>query len=169
MLPAIAFAYEEGELDLMTRKPRNKDEHLVTMKLMAQSYGYVGFVQCWGSLFAYYTVVFDFGFRPEELNGKASIYIVPHADTDVYNPTDSFFGNSLLASKYSTSCPAAGVADSVQLDWVYNNHASQDLRLAALNCAVVNGTAVYTQMFNWGKCNVFQISPVTNKPVCFTT
>ena len=39
MLPAIAFAYEEGELDLMTRRPRNKQEHLVTMKLMDQDYG----------------------------------------------------------------------------------------------------------------------------------
>ena len=25
MLPAISFAYEEAELDLMTRKPRNKE------------------------------------------------------------------------------------------------------------------------------------------------
>lgn len=76
MLPAVAFAYEDPEMDLMTRKPRNKEDHLVNLKLIAQSYGYVGFPQAWGSLFAYYTVVYDFGFKPGELNGKASIYSV---------------------------------------------------------------------------------------------
>jgi len=118
----------------MTRKPRNRLEHLVTMKLMAQSYGYIGFTQCWGALFAYYTVVNDFGFLPGELNGKASINIITHAPQDVYNPTDPFFGNSNLASKYSTSCPKPPSSDFVLLDWVYNNHASQDLRMTALHC-----------------------------------
>lgn len=28
--PAISLAYEEAELDVMTRKPRTKDEHLVS-------------------------------------------------------------------------------------------------------------------------------------------
>jgi len=42
LIPAISLAYEVGELDLMTRKPRNKENHMVTMTLMAQAYGYVG-------------------------------------------------------------------------------------------------------------------------------
>lgn len=150
MLPAIAFAYEEGELDLMTRKPRNKEEHLVTMKLMAQSYGYIGFVQCWGALFAYYTVVNDFGFLPGELNGKASIKIVQHKNTDVYNPTDPYFGNSNLAEKYNGRCPNAGDKDYELLDWVYNVHAAQDLRMIALSCSDSNNVATYSQMFKWG-------------------
>jgi sodium/potassium-transporting ATPase subunit alpha len=139
------------------------------MKLMAQSYGYIGFTQCWGALFAYYTVVNDFGFTPGQLNGKASINIVMHADQDVYNPTDPFFGNTILATKYNTSCPTSSNSDYVLLDWVYNTHASQDLRMIALNCASSGGVALYSQMFQWGSCNVFQISPITNKPVCFTT
>lgn len=104
------------------------------MKLMAQSYGYVGFVQFWGALFAYYTVVNDFGFKPIELNGKASINIIPHADFDTYNPSNPYFGNSVLANSYATSCPKSGDSNYVLLDWVYNNHASQDLRMTALSC-----------------------------------
>jgi sodium/potassium-transporting ATPase subunit alpha len=169
MLPAISFAYEEGELDLMTRKPRNKLEHLVTMKLMAQSYGYIGFTQCWGALFAYYTVVNDFGFLPGQLNGKASIMVIPHASTDVYNPTSPYFGNSVLAANFANSCPSSASSRYALLDWVYTVHAFQDLRMITLNCAVVNGNAVYSQMFTWGSCNVFQISPITNRPVCYST
>ena len=30
MLPAISLAYEEAEPDIMTRKPRSKNDHLVT-------------------------------------------------------------------------------------------------------------------------------------------
>ena len=101
---------------------------------MAQSYGYIGFIQCWGALFAYYTVVNDFGFTPGELNGKASINIIPHADSDIFNPSDPFFGNSVLAKDYATNCPKPGDSRFVLLDWVYNVHASQDLRMSALNC-----------------------------------
>lgn len=39
MAPAIALAYEKGELDIMERMPRNaKLDHLVTKKLIAFSY-----------------------------------------------------------------------------------------------------------------------------------
>ena len=57
----------------MTRKPRSKQDHLVTMKLMCQSYGYIGWIQFFGAFFAFYVVSNDFGFKASELNGKASI------------------------------------------------------------------------------------------------
>lgn len=76
MIPAIAFAYEEAELDLMTRRPRNKEDHLVNMRLICQSYGYIGWTQFWGAFFSYYVVVNDFGFPPGLLNGKATIDII---------------------------------------------------------------------------------------------
>ena len=39
MAPAISLAYENGELDIMERMPRNaKLDHLVTKKLVAFSY-----------------------------------------------------------------------------------------------------------------------------------
>jgi sodium/potassium-transporting ATPase subunit alpha len=40
--PAISLAYEEAELDVMTRKPRTKTEHLVSTKLITISYLQMG-------------------------------------------------------------------------------------------------------------------------------
>lgn len=34
---------------------------------------------------------------------------------------------------------------------------------------MVAGKAVYSQMITWGTCNVQQISPISNLPVCYTT
>ena len=55
------------------------------------------------------------------------------------------------------------------VDWVGASTATYDLRNTMLNCKIVNGTAVYSQMITWGSCNVQQISPITNLPVCYTT
>ncbi len=87
-------------MDMMTRKPRSKDDHLVSMKMICQSYGYVGFPQAWAAFFAYYTVVYDFGFKAAELNGKAAMNVIPHAENDVYNPSAPYFGNTNIASMY---------------------------------------------------------------------
>jgi sodium/potassium-transporting ATPase subunit alpha len=94
--------------------------------------------------------------------GKASINILLQNDQDVYNPTDPYFGNTKLVGL--TSCPSGQL-----LDWIYTKDASRDLRMSALNCNMVNGVPTYSQMFKWGECRVQQISPFTNKPVCFTT
>jgi sodium/potassium-transporting ATPase subunit alpha len=134
LAPAIALFCEESDIDLMTRGRYGKSRNLVNMKLIAESYGYMGFQQAWGGFFAYYTVMYDFGFRPADLNWKASLSIVEHAQSDVYNPTDPFFGNSNLQSHYSLKCPTIGDPNLHVLDWIYNKHASQDLRMTALNC-----------------------------------
>ncbi len=34
---------------------------------------------------------------------------------------------------------------------------------------MVNGKPVYQQAIKFGTCNVQQISPATNQPVCYTT
>lgn len=67
LIPAIAMAYELGELDLMTRKPRGKEDHMVTLTLMSQAYGFMGWIQFWGGMMAYYTTFNDFGFSPASL------------------------------------------------------------------------------------------------------
>lgn len=38
MLPAISFAYEKAESDIMDRKPRSRDDRLVTSRLISFSY-----------------------------------------------------------------------------------------------------------------------------------
>jgi len=39
ILPAISLAYEDAELDVMTRRPRKKEEHMITVKLITHAYG----------------------------------------------------------------------------------------------------------------------------------
>ena len=80
----------------MFRRRNNKESELVTGRLIAYSYGYIGFTAAWGAFFAYYTVINDFGFRAIDLNGKASIFIIEQAPTDSYNPSSPYFGNSHL-------------------------------------------------------------------------
>jgi hypothetical protein len=66
----------------------------------------MGFTQFWGAFFSYYVVVNDFGFPPGLLNGKATIDIIEPAHSDMYNPTDKYFGNSVLSKAISSgSCP----------------------------------------------------------------
>jgi sodium/potassium-transporting ATPase subunit alpha len=40
--PALSLAYEESEFDIMTRKPRKIDDHLVSGKLLCHAYGQMG-------------------------------------------------------------------------------------------------------------------------------
>jgi non-gastric H+/K+-exchanging ATPase len=45
MLPAVAFAYEHPELDIMERKPRHaKRDHLVGLRLMGFAYMQTGLI-----------------------------------------------------------------------------------------------------------------------------
>jgi sodium/potassium-transporting ATPase subunit alpha len=182
LIPAIALAYELGELDLMTRKPRNKQDHMVTMTLMAQAYGYLGWIEFWGALFAYYVVFNDFGFPPSQLMNLANVNIVTSNPTDVYNPTHPTFGNTYIYNNYVLSsgpyygyCPGnSPISDPAQgmVDWVYMGSAYSDLRNTMLNCAGGSpgkSAATFSQLVTWGSCNVQQISPSTNLPVCFTT
>lgn len=38
ILPAISLAYESAEIDIMVRRPRTKNEHMVTRKLITHAY-----------------------------------------------------------------------------------------------------------------------------------
>ena len=52
--PAISLAYEEAEIDIMTRKPRDKLDHLVSLKLMVHSYGLMGILSMSCGFLAYF-------------------------------------------------------------------------------------------------------------------
>ena len=42
--------------------------------------------------------------------------------------------------------------------------------MGAINCNVVNGAVIVSPIFtNWGDCKVYQLSPFSNAPVCYTT
>ncbi|KAJ5078231.1 intein-containing sodium/potassium-transporting atpase subunit alpha precursor [Anaeramoeba ignava] len=68
IFPAISLAYEKAEQDIMKRKPRNaKTDRLVTYKLISFSYLQIGMIQAFASLFTYFVVLGNYGFKPQEL------------------------------------------------------------------------------------------------------
>ncbi|CAL1532052.1 unnamed protein product [Lymnaea stagnalis] len=70
MVPAISLAYEEAELDIMKRKPRDpvKDK-LVTDRLISASYAQVGLMEAAAGFFAYFVVMAENGFLMDRLVG----------------------------------------------------------------------------------------------------
>lgn len=67
LIPAISFAYEDAEIGIMTRRPRTKEDHLVTVKLFVQGYGLKGMANFFSCMMAWFIVANDFGFPPFEL------------------------------------------------------------------------------------------------------
>lgn len=83
MVPAISFAYENAELDIMHRKPRNsKMDHLVNAKLISFSYLQIGMVQMISGFYTYFWVMYDYGFKPQLLFGLNRIEGTVPGETD---------------------------------------------------------------------------------------
>jgi sodium/potassium-transporting ATPase subunit alpha len=119
IIPAIAMAYEQKEMDIMRRKPRNADvDHLVTWKLMFHSYAILGVTEIFGGHYTYFYVLNDFGFPPEKLFGLNFAMGCEPNPTDVYNPLDPNAGNTNLLG-----CSEAAP------DWVNGDNSKVDLRL----------------------------------------
>lgn len=57
ILPALSLAYEEAELDIMTRQPRRKSDHLVSIKLITHAYLLMGLISTGAGFVAYYTTL----------------------------------------------------------------------------------------------------------------
>jgi sodium/potassium-transporting ATPase subunit alpha len=55
--PALSLAYEEAEVDIMTRKPRKPAEHLVTLRLLAHAYGQMGEIATAAAFFTYFAIM----------------------------------------------------------------------------------------------------------------
>ena len=67
ILPAISFAYEEAEIDIMTRKPRKKDDHLVSLRLITHAYLLQGVIATSAGFFSYFSTMNEYGFPPRLL------------------------------------------------------------------------------------------------------
>ena len=95
MAPAIALAYENGELDIMERMPRNaKLDHLVTAKLICFAYLQIGIMEVGGGMFTYFVVLNDYGLPFLSacfINQQIGYYPL---GSDVYNPYEPNFGNT---------------------------------------------------------------------------
>ena len=89
MIPAISFAYENCELDIMDRQPRKaKLDHLVNNKLISFAYLQIGVIQASAGMYTYFLVLNDFGIRPQALWKMALIEGPLPNPTDVYDPLD---------------------------------------------------------------------------------
>ena len=98
MYPAISFAYENVELDIMDRFPRNsKRDHLVNAKLISFAYLQIGIVQAAAGFFTYFYIMNDYGFTPGALFGLTQIKSYVPLDSDVYNPALKYKGNTCVA------------------------------------------------------------------------
>ena len=98
MYPAISFAYENVELDIMDRFPRNsKRDHLVNAKLISFAYLQIGIVQAAAGFFTYFYIMNDYGFTPGALFGLTQIKSHRPLDSDVYNPALKYKGNTCVA------------------------------------------------------------------------
>lgn len=176
IVPAVSFAYEYAELDIMTRKPRKQTEHLVTAKLMVFSYCQMGIIQTFGGYLAYCLIMYDFGFNAYDLFYVVLKQYYPHNPTDVYDPTHKFLGNTnvkivdnelrLIDANKAGTLSDSSIADGGRLvDWLFTNHIDQDLRLGYLK--VENGQA--TGSLNFVGCQLRQVSPISRRPVCYST
>ena len=60
--PCFSLAFEEGEMDIMKRLPRNsKRDRLVGLKLIAFAYMQIGFIEFAAGMFTYFVVLNDYG------------------------------------------------------------------------------------------------------------
>ncbi|KAL6481399.1 hypothetical protein MHYP_G00094790 [Metynnis hypsauchen] len=70
MVPAISFAYEPAESDIMKRQPRNaQTDKLVNQRLISMAYGQIGMMQAAAGFFTYFVVLSENGFMPFFLIG----------------------------------------------------------------------------------------------------
>lgn len=97
MVPAISFAYENPELDIMERMPRKKKlDHLVNTKLISFAYLQIGIIQASAGMYTYFLIMNDFGLRPQTLWGLSELKgPIPKVD-DIYDPTQSTMHNSTV-------------------------------------------------------------------------
>ena len=171
MMPAIAFAYENAELDIMERFPRNsKYDHLVNGKLICYAYAQNGLVEAGAAMYTYFVAFNDFGFRPWMLIGIGLQPAVLPAPGDVYNPNIEIrAANGTLINLYGNS-NVAKVDDTFRIAWDLTANAKVDLRLAY--------ATVYDESA-WTKCrwapddtsipSFMRYSGITEYPICYST
>jgi sodium/potassium-transporting ATPase subunit alpha len=70
--PAISLAYEEPEIDIMTRKPRGKYKRLVSIRMMTHAYLLMGAIASAAGFYTYFIVMEVYGFSPSILIGIIS-------------------------------------------------------------------------------------------------
>jgi len=115
MVPAISLAYENAELDIMERAPRDTTDRLVNHRLIFLAYGIVGITQAAAGFFVYAVIMASYGWMPNRLFNIKSEW------EDEYNNNlkDSWgqewsFGQRRLLEQ---TCHGAYFLSIVQVQW----------------------------------------------------
>lgn len=157
MYPAVSFAYEYAELDIMERMPRSKRDHLVSAKLLGFAYMQTGAIQTASGFYTFCYVMNDYGFRPITMMFMAiEKGYYPHPD-DVYDPNQPNFGNRQYGY------------DKTTIFWDGSTDSYVDLRLFY----------VFRKKDEWAQCRwdptdedipkFWRISDVSDVQICYTT
>lgn len=140
----------------------------------------MGIIQTCGGFLCYYVVMNDFGLPPKSLNGLVLRPFMEHNAYDIYDNTKLYWGNSNVVAdcsnpndpqlylKSGSETSSDGV-HGVILDWLFTNHLYQDLRMGFIQPDCTNTVTYVKSSITFGTCNVHQISPLTDRPVCYST
>jgi len=176
MFPAISYAYEEAELDIMVKKPRDREEHLVTKKLLTYCYLQIGIFESFAAFLTYYIAMSDFGFSFWSLIGLSTLEGYKSNPGDIYDPYSPTFGNSNLVNACvppSTNNLSGGSVGSLYTpDWIYLADDTTDMRMVYVKCdTYANGTLTggLANIITFSSCQVQQISSITGNPICYTS
>jgi sodium/potassium-transporting ATPase subunit alpha len=153
MFPAISFAHEGKEADIMLRPPRNSaKDHLVDWNLIRWAYGQMGMIQCLAGFYSYFVVLREAGFSLgmlynadiDQQFGKQDIYC--SNDSCSYAPEDA-------PVDFCTTDPAALAAEVC----VTAHHTAFKLRQAqtAFFVAVVVGQLANVLVCKTRKLSMF--------------
>ena len=181
MIPAISFSYEEGEIDIMTRNPRDKEAHWSLQSWCASpmlSKDKFKLMQEWSPTSWSCTTLAS---MPRSCSEYISKDYYPHNPSDIFNPTHPFLGNTnarlnmfqgsirleiIDVSGDQPFLDPTDPAQGVMLDWLYGVHSSQDVRMGFLAIRPDGGVG---QNLVYSPCRVYQVNPITHRPVCYTT
>ncbi|EGR34406.1 K antiporter P-type alpha subunit family protein, putative [Ichthyophthirius multifiliis] len=181
IIPSISFSYEDAEIDIMTRKPRKKNEHMVSLKLLFHAYFLMGVLAIGGGFLAYFTVFNQLGFPIKSLFGLAiekGVLRPPKGDfqegfgcKNCLNDDCAYFnGNFMQKKAYNCMQDLDLLKGQKEWDfkWLSNEFGDYDLRKSLIFCDEKSGK--WTPKIKWGKCNTSMfISPVSGNTACFTT
>ncbi len=75
IVPALGLGAEPPETDVMKRRPRRRDERLLSRNLLLMSYGVVGMIQAAAGFFSYFVILYDGGWQwGEDLAASDPLY-----------------------------------------------------------------------------------------------
>jgi sodium/potassium-transporting ATPase subunit alpha len=182
--PALSLAYEEAEVDIMTRRPRKPEEHLVSAKLLGHAYGNMGELATCGGFFTYNIVMTCYGFPFSvywELLSKASYAPTVNGGVDLDYNTPIVYGpggfnpdavNLNVQGYYTNACNTPN-NPNLQPNtgypyWLSTINNLVDLRAVFVECCSADPTQ-YCSQFTWPTDYLPDISPVSGAQAAFTT